>query len=486
MPLSTRKPKARLYSVVILTRGKAPQRVRAIERKAGGSGLRSTPYRLARRFKRTEARRLVLEIRRAGGRARSMLVRTAKKAETEKASAKKGHKVFVSRSSSGIGKKGFGLPLELGTRESRGEYGGDEAKTANEQSLNIRKMESTRGESGSPPSEVSSSGFVLVEVLYATTRARSGSKDPAKFYGEARSTAAFPELGLCKVSVPTDRRMGSLPAPSIWKLEFREDPKKHVMLMGIEPLNPPAFFTTIRAHINQSKERAAFVFIHGFKTSFKDAVRRTGQLAYDLHFPGAPVCFSWPAKSGLLDYPADEATIEWATPFLKSFLVDLSERSGVERLHLLAHSMGNRALTRALDAIASGGAKNTQFQEVILAAPDIDAGVFRQLAASIKTTARRVTLYASSNDEALNTSKSMHEYPRAGETGDGIVVVPDVDTIDVSAVKTDLIGHSYYGSNRSVLSDIFNLVRNGLPPERRPGLVEKMLNGTYRYWCFVP
>jgi hypothetical protein len=48
--------------------------------------------------------------------------------------------------------------------------------------------------------------------------------------------------------------------------------------------------------------------------------------------------------------------------------------------------------------------------------------------------------------------------------------VPGIDTIDVSAVDTDLIGHVYYGDNRSVLTDISELFRSARPPEERFGL----------------
>lgn len=37
---------------------------------------------------------------------------------------------------------------------------------------------------------------------------------------------------------------------------------------------------------------------------------------------------------------------------------------------------------------------------VVFAAPDIDADVFKELSAAFRAKARRVTLYASSNDEA--------------------------------------------------------------------------------------
>jgi len=45
-----------------------------------------------------------------------------------------------------------------------------------------------------------------------------------------------------------------------------------------------------------------------------------------------------------------------------------------------------------------------------------------------------------------------------------------MDTVDVSNLDTDLVGHSYYGDSRSVLSDMFDLLSTGLPPGKRFGL----------------
>ena len=78
-----------------------------------------------------------------------------------------------------------------------------------------------------------------------------------------------------------------------------------------------------------------------------------------------------------------------------------------------------------------------------------------------KCKARRITLYASSNDEAIKLSKKVHAYPRAGESGPDIVVVPGLDTIDVSNVDTSLLGHSYFAEKRTVISDLFYLIRDG-------------------------
>jgi esterase/lipase superfamily enzyme len=149
--------------------------------------------------------------------------------------------------------------------------------------------------------------------------------------------------------------------------------------------------------------------------------------------------------------------------------------------------MGNRALTDALKTLSYElEGEGAMFNEVVLTAPDIDAEVFRRdIAPRIVKTAKRITLYASSNDEALALSKKVHGYPRAGDSGPGLVVIPGIDTIDVSAVDTSLIGHSYYGSNQTVLADLVDLLHESKPPNLRPWL-NIMRLGELAYYVFVP
>jgi esterase/lipase superfamily enzyme len=119
-----------------------------------------------------------------------------------------------------------------------------------------------------------------------------------------------------------------------------------------------------------------------------------------------------------------------------------------------------------------------------LTAPDVDADIFRLQAQAVKTIGERTTLYASANDEALALSKRFQGYQRAGDVRPDIVIVPGVDSIDVSAVDSSFLGHSYYGDNTSVISDIARLLRTGWPPERRCGL-QSVANTLASYWTFV-
>jgi len=333
----------------------------------------------------------------------------------------------------------------------------------------------------------SACGLLVTAVLGLTTfharqRAQTLEASQRRVYGNGRGTL---ELGYCNVSIPKAHTAGVVERPSILKLQFSENPLKHVVLEAVREQSPDEFYEAIKSRISNTERKEAFVFVHGFNVSFDSAARRTAQIAYDLKFDGAPIFYSWPSYGGLLGYTIDETNVMWTVPHLKQFLVDVAQRSGARDVHLVAHSMGNRALTSALrELLYELNDRCPRFREVVLTAPDIDADVFRRdLAPALVRTAERVTLYASSNDEALVLSKKVHGYPRAGDSGAELIVLPGMDTIDVSTIDTSLLGHSYYGNNLTVLADLFDLLHESKPADRRPWL-RPVQAGTLRYWVF--
>lgn len=324
--------------------------------------------------------------------------------------------------------------------------------------------------------------YATVSVFYATDRNLTSSTNPSEMYGDVRSTLTY---GKCEVSIPRDHRMGELESPSIWKLEFREDPAKHVMLLKTNVASKKQFFTDLAVRFRNFPESTAFIFVHGYNVKFEDAARRTAQITYDLGFKGVPVFYSWPSKGRIEAYTVDEQNIEWTEANLKYFLNDFFTHSHAENVYLIAHSMGNRALTRAVASLLTEQPIiQNRLKEVILAAPDIDADVFkRDIAPALTATGRPVTLYASSNDLALVASKRIHGYARAGDSGMDLVVVPGIETIDATHVSTGLLRHSYYGDKRSVISDMFYLINDNLRADQRFGL-RPVETSVGRYWEF--
>jgi esterase/lipase superfamily enzyme len=236
--------------------------------------------------------------------------------------------------------------------------------------------------------------------------------------------------------------------------------------------------------INSSNEKDAFVFIHGYNVDFQEAALRTAQIAYDIGFEGAPILYSWPSKGTLRGYWSDEVSIKETVPHLIKFLSNIAKTTGLQNLHLIAHSMGNIGLTDALSGI--GNINSSIINQIILTAPDIDAEVFENsIVPQILPVAKRVTLYASSKDKALKASRLIKpgRKPRAGEAGENIVVINGMDTIDASLVDTDYMSHSYYGNTESLINDIFTIFRNNLPPNKRNlRKKKKLLN--LEYWAF--
>jgi esterase/lipase superfamily enzyme len=335
--------------------------------------------------------------------------------------------------------------------------------------------------------------YYRVRVYFATDRMQLaptsvlGLKRPDKAFGNDRSPDSTLSLGLCQVSIPKAHRIGQIEAPSIFSLEFKADPVKHIVILQLRHMRETYFLDSVGMMAAKSPDQSALVFIHGYNVTFAEAVRRTAQLAFDLDFQGVPICYSWPSTGKYSGYMADEASVEWTIPHLMDFLSKIAHLKDLKTIHLIAHSMGNRALVNCLSRIAQRAQleeSRPHFHQTILAAPDIDAGVFKQLAQSFNKMAIRTTLYASSHDLALQISQQFHRYPRAGESGSAIVVVPQVDTVDVSEVPSGFLGHSYYGDSRSVLTDVYQLLKSGAPPPRFGLRKSEDTEGTY--WIFAP
>lgn len=290
--------------------------------------------------------------------------------------------------------------------------------------------------------------------------------------------------GICEVTVPDTHQRGLVERPSLLRFELHEDQTKHLVLTSATELPEADFKKRLATRVASAPEADLLVFIHGYNVDFESAVQRTAQIAVDLPFEGVPVCYSWPSQGSLVGYTVDENNSEWTITHLQQFLLELVDESGAKSINVVAHSMGNRAMTAAMQQIGwqLDSEAAAPFDRIVLAAPDVDADRFkRDLAPSLLRVANQVTLYASSDDQALIASKQVHGYPRAGESGPQIVVVPGIETIDVSGIDLSLLGHSYYGDNETMLRDLYELVRQRLPAPQRAMLTARQA-GKLIYW----
>jgi esterase/lipase superfamily enzyme len=308
----------------------------------------------------------------------------------------------------------------------------------------------------------------VVEFLFASTR-RSVERAPGEdvAYGGERGHLSF---GAASVRIPDDHKIGRIELPSSWRLfgitlQSASNDHEHFIIKRVASLSEDAFGQVIRG----KNARNALIFVHGFNTSFEDALYRNAQIIWDLQYNGLSVLFTWASRGELTNYLYDKESAQLARgPFI-SLLKKLKRDYGIEEVNVLAHSMGNLI---ALDALANDTQTSdpVKIAHLVMAAPDVDRDQFRALTSEAKSIVGNMTLYASSADRAMTLSRRLAGgIPRAGDvTAEGPIVLPTLETIDVSAMGEEIFGlnHSVFASQRDVMEDIAAMLKFNLPSPR--------------------
>jgi esterase/lipase superfamily enzyme len=326
-------------------------------------------------------------------------------------------------------------------------------------------------------------GFASVRVFYGTNRSPTGDTKPAAIYGRASGPLQY---GYLDVTIPQTHKLAELETPKQWseytlRVTNTDLRSQFVLLDNVRPLAKDDFVRQLQREIQGSPSRDVFVFVHGYNNSFEDTARRAAQLAYDLDFDGTPIMFSWPSQGTLTGYFADESVIDISGQRLAELLQTVAAQSGASRVHVIAHSMGNRVLLAALKSYLPGRTPDRRiFGQLVFTAPDVDRNDFMKTFPSLRGSADRLTLYASDTDVALRISRYYHGGPRAGSAGPLIIRLQGLDTIDMSGLPADVLGHSYFAANGGAVYDLLHLLWRGDAPnspqrcstgEVQPGLV---------------
>ncbi len=323
----------------------------------------------------------------------------------------------------------------------------------------------------------------LYPLWFGTNRALVDAGDVTKGFSGERDTALH--YGTCRVAVPRSHRIGSVGSAWWKRLLTAEDDRLRLDWSALRLLADEAFWADLSRALAErdAGQRMGLVVIHGYNVSFESAALRAAQIGFDLQVPGATAFFSWPSRGRFAGYTADEATIQASEKHIAQFLLEFTRRSGADEVHVIAHSMGNRGLLRAMQRIVAevGEATRVTFGQIVLAAPDEDQEVFTELCAAYRKLARRTTLYVSAKDRAVATSLLVHDAPRVGFTPP-VTVVPGIDTVEVTNVDVSLLGHGYFADARDLLHDIHSLLIADASPANRMGLRPATTADGRGYW----
>jgi esterase/lipase superfamily enzyme len=240
------------------------------------------------------------------------------------------------------------------------------------------------------------------------------------------------------------------------------------------------FRAELERRLDGADRREVIVFIHGFNTTFEKAALLHAEVWHFLGRRGVPIVYSWPAATrGILGYVSDRESEEFTIFHLKLFLRELAATTGLERVHILAHSRGTDVATTALRELvietrASGREPREVFRiaNLVLAAPDLDFGTVGQrlIAERFGPAFGRITIYTDQSDRALDASELLFGGVRFGR-----VRTEDVDVQEKSIFRavgnvqivesrgaTDRFRHEYFRSSREVSSDLVLVLRDGL------------------------
>ena len=300
------------------------------------------------------------------------------------------------------------------------------------------------------------------------------------------------QYGRCLVDVPKRQRGKEVqPESSRTGIKLASDSSQSasgsdpVSVAHVEStfLTKDEYFEGVNQQLARSRQHDLLLFVHGFNVSFEAAVTRAAQLAFDIPFNGAVCAYCWPTQGGVSNYSSDEPINQASVqPFL-TYLKALRRAVPADtRIQSVVHSMGNRIVMEALDRLPTPRDEKP-FSQLVLCAPDVGLGDFQKWAPGVVEQVDRVTLYASNGDSALIASKGLHAETRAGDAEDP-VITPGIETIDCSRLDTGFMGHSYYGSNEQMLTDLFMLLKEDKSADQRPHLKLKRA-GQGEYWEFA-
>lgn len=318
-------------------------------------------------------------------------------------------------------------------------------------------------------------------VWYATTRNDEGING----YGMERTNEhSSPNYGVASIIIPEGHVRGSTGSSLFWNtIRFLVGGEKDekLQLIHIFKLDAPSFWHALKIEVEYKppSDRVILLYIHGFNVSFEDTMIRAGQLGYDLSNPGITAAFSWPTAESTSEagFLADKSAIEGSEAALKQYIEDLALRTGATKVNIIAHSLGNYGLLRAVQRIASDRTiPRLSIGQIILAAPAVDKQLFESLANLYPKLSTHTTLYVSGKDKAVGLGSWISRYVFAGFTPPH-TIVDNIDTVDVSPIQYNLLelGHSYISAER-VLEDIRLLLLGDDSPSKR-GLREGTEDG---------
>lgn len=274
------------------------------------------------------------------------------------------------------------------------------------------------------------------------------------------TTAGIEPLSLFErfnISIPANHVVGQVEWPG---RQF--DPQNDFFVSGQDSLgNMDRLMDDVARNVAPDQEIG--VFIHGYNTTYPEAVYRHAQIAHDFKLSGPQITFVWPSEGTPLTYLADRDSVLVAREALHLFLDRLCKRFP-NRVTLAAHSMGAFLAMETLQQSAiKGNPIADRLAGLVLISPDIGMRVFESQVKSVTVLPDQTMIFVSQKDRLLRLSQRLAGGKlRLGE-GRDIEVLKSLNivVIDLSEIQDgDPTGHTTALSSPIAISMLRALITN--------------------------
>lgn len=331
-----------------------------------------------------------------------------------------------------------------------------------------------------------------ITVQYATNR----SYDPSQ-KGRLRFGPRFHPDGpsFYRVGTASVRRPANGDGDYVLK-SYDVEPEQPPEGRTKEKIGSAKIFDGLREGMAENKVDV-IVYLHGFDNTFESCLERMAEVVDKYRLPpnggqarqAYGFAFSWPSDGEMVPFKSYHSDREDAafsgiamarallrlTDYLAKNKNDLCE----QRIHLVAHSMGNWALRHAvlgLKTLSNWYNLPRIFEHVFLMGADEDADAFESdtKLRLLTQLARSIHVYYASDDGALKISDLTKGNPdRLGHHGprtmDGIDSRVDaIDCTAVSSTSLSHLNHQYYRLRPEVIADVCAVLA-GKPSDSIPG-----------------
>jgi esterase/lipase superfamily enzyme len=314
---------------------------------------------------------------------------------------------------------------------------------------------------------VVSENYRVLDVFYATTRMREKeSKKTLPFNAHLADKASF---GSMSVKIDPSLTIGKM-LPE--KLKARSK-------MGVKTakmMDEKDFMAELSSKVAASPNRSLLVLVFGYKDSFEENAIKAGWFAYMLDVNTPVLLFDWPGDQSLSipGYNKARHYAEASGPALGELLVKIDREIKPDKLWLKGSSLGCETICDAFEHIYQHEKMRDDdagIAEVILAAPDVSEDDFKEkFGRHIAALTERLTVYVSSDDEALLMSGFLSGHKRLGrqevrnaaqfeEAKDLLIIKSQhpgkVTVIDVTPINNSSFHHGYYLECPEFFDDLY-------------------------------